>query len=531
MSRALASWLVAAIAAVAAPAALAQDGGRPKDERPKKDDRPNIVLVVTDDQTLEMLNDETMPETLNRIGGQGTTFTNAIATTPLCCPSRASMITGEYGHNNGVLDNKYRLLNKKRNVLPTWLKRDGYKTIHIGRYLNGYERVARARTRPAPGWQQWHSLIKPRRYYGYTLSVNGGTVDYPNAPENYLTTVLTQRAVDMINRFGPNRRPFYLQFDHFAPHTSGGEENGGGCVGAAIPGPQDENAFDGEPLPRPPSFNEDDMSDKPSFMQSMPPLTPDQIDNIQRRYRCALGSLREVDRSIVAIDEALAAVGEEEETIVIFTSDNGYYYGEHRIPSSKSFGYEEAVDVPLLIRTPEDFFPEREPSLVTEPVANIDIAPTILSFAEADTCKKPDGHRCRTMDGRSLVPLLRRRKENYPSERALLVELEREGGASPGEDGLSGICAYQGVQVPGYRYVEHTEAVDPATAACVPTDQRELYDLTADPYELSSQATQVTSLLPPSELQTELADRLNRLRNCAGIRGRDDDVRNQPFCE
>jgi arylsulfatase A-like enzyme len=531
VSRGLAATLALALGLLASPLAHAAPKDRPKD-KPKEEDQPNIVLMVTDDQTLEMLNNETMPETLRLIGGQGTTFNNAIATTPLCCPSRASMITGQYGHNNGVLENRYRLLNKKRNVLPSWLKRSNYTTIHVGRYLNGYERVARARTRPAPGWQQWHSLIKPRRYYGYTLSVNGGTVPYPNSPEAYLTTVLTQRAVDMVERFGSKRRPFYLQYDHFAPHVSGGTENGGGCVGAAIPGPQDENAFENHPLPRPASFNEEDMSDKPTFMQSMPRLTPDQIDNMQRRYRCALGSLREVDRSVVAIDQALDAIGEKEETVFIFTSDNGYYYGEHRIPSSKNYPYQEAAHVPLLIRAPRGLLDGvRPPAKVNEPVANIDIAPTILAFAGSDSCKKPGGHRCRTMDGRSLLPLLRREKENYPDDRGLLIELDRESGFSSSEDDVSGICAYQGVHASGYRYIEHTEALDPTTSVCAPIHERELYDLTADPNELSSQATPITSTLPPSELQAELAGRLNRLRSCAGIRGRDKDVRSRPFCE
>jgi arylsulfatase A-like enzyme len=521
----LASALVATVAMGAAPLAEA------KPERAAEEERPNIVLVVTDDQTMQMLNEKTMPETLRLLGRGGTTFTNAIATTPLCCPSRASMLTGQYGHNNGVLDNKYRLLNKKRNVLPIWLRRSGYRTIHVGRYLNGYERVAKARTRPAPGWDQWHSLIKPRRYYGFTLSVNGGTVPYAMAPENYLTSVLSDRAVEMVERFGPKRRPFYMQFDHLAPHTSGGEENGGGCLGAAIPGPEDEDVFADEPLPRPPSFNEEDVSDKPSFIRNLSRLDEDQIENIERRYRCALGSLRAVDRSVAAIDEALDEIGEREETAVIFTSDNGYYYGEHRIPSSKNYPYAEAVEVPLLIRAPADSLKgERQPREVSEPVANIDIAPTILGLAETDSCKKPDNHRCRTMDGRSLLPLLRGELGRFPNDRGLAIELERGNGVSVEDDG-SGTCAYQGVQVPGYRYIEHTAALDPSTGVCVPADERELYDLTADPFELTSQATQVSSLLEPSPLQLELAARLDRLRSCAGIRGRDRKVRGQPYCE
>jgi N-acetylglucosamine-6-sulfatase len=496
----------------------------------KLEELPNIVTVVTDDQTLEMLNDRTMPETLSRIAGEGTTFTNAVATTPLCCPSRASMITGQYGHNHGVLDNKYRLLNKKRNVLPIWLRQSGYTTIHVGRYLNGYERVAKARTRPAPGWDQWHSLIKPRRYYGYTLSVNGGTVPYPNAPENYLTTVLTDRAVEMVNRYGPKSKPFYLQFDHLAPHTSGGEENGGGCLGAAIPGPQDEDAFQNAGLPRTPSFDEQDIDDKPSFIRNLPRLGTEQVENMERRYRCALASLREVDRSVAEIDEALRAVGEKKRTVFIFLSDNGYFYGEHRIPNAKSYPYAEAYRLPFLIRAPRKYLDGPAASEISAPVANIDLAPTILAFAQSDACKKPEQHRCRTMDGRSLVGLLSGDDTRFPEDRGLVLELNRGRGV-PVEGEGGGSCAYQGLYSTSHLYVEHTAAFDAALGSCVPIDEKELYDLTADPYQLTSQATQTSSLLPPSALQVELATKLNRLRSCAGIRGRDDDIEGRPFCE
>ena len=527
MSRPLAALFVFLLAAlVVAPASGADKPPR----KQKLDELPNIVMVVTDDQTLAMLNDRTMPETLTRLGGEGTTFTDAVATTPLCCPSRAAMLTGQYGHNNGVLDNKYRLLAKKRNILPVWLERSGYTTIHVGRYLNGYERVAKARTRPAPGWSQWHSLIKPRRYYGYTLSVNGGTRPYTNAPEDYLTSVLTERSVQMINRFGPQSKPFYLQLDHLAPHTSGGEENGGKCVGSAIPGPQDEDVFDDEELPQPPSFNEEDNSDKPSFIRSLPQIEEDQIETLRKRYRCALGSLREVDRSIAAIDDALQAVGEKNRTVFIFLSDNGYYYGEHRIPFSKNYAYAEAYRIPLLIRAPRKYLDGPPATTISEPVANIDLAPTILDFAQTDACKKRGGHRCRVMDGRSLVPLLSDHQGQFPNDRGIAIELERSGGVSVEQDG-NGTCAYQGIYAPNELYVEHTAALDPSIGTCVPIDERELYDLNGDPFQLSNTATQSSSLLPPSELQLGLAERLSKLRDCAGIDGRDRHQEGRPFCE
>jgi hypothetical protein len=182
------------------------------------------------------------------------------------------------------------------------------------------------------------------------------------------------------------------------------------------------------------------------------------------------------------------------------------------------------------MRAPRKYLDGPPAPTISEPVANIDIAPTILDFAQSDSCKKPGGHRCRTMDGRSLLPLLSSRLGQFPNDRGITIELERSGGVSVDEGG-TGTCSYQGIYAPNELYVEHTAALDPATGTCIAIDERELYDLNGDPYQLNNVATQSSSLLPPSELQLGLAERLGRLKSCAGIEGRDKHQDGRPFCE
>ena len=169
------------VAVVAAPAAA---------RSPTK--QPNIVVITTDDQTLASLSAATMPNTLESIGAGGTEFTNAVVTTPLCCPSRATLLTGQYAHNHRTLANNpgYEDLRDKRNTLPVWLHRAGYVTAHVGKYLNGYKAAADRPRDVAPGWDQWHTVLDPRkyvRYYGYKLAVTGELTRVGSKPRDYIT--------------------------------------------------------------------------------------------------------------------------------------------------------------------------------------------------------------------------------------------------------------------------------------------------------------------------------------------------------
>src|SRR5918995_5042326 len=165
--------------------------------------RPNVVLIQTDDQAASTLRRETMPNVLDRVAARGTSFTDAIVTTPLCCPSRASLLTGQYAHNHGVLRNDYRQLREKGNTLPAWLRRSGYRTIHVGKFLNVYRKARGPETRPAPGWDVWQTVQEPNTYYDYELSVNGKEVRFGSSDGEYLTDVLSRKAARLVRRNAP----------------------------------------------------------------------------------------------------------------------------------------------------------------------------------------------------------------------------------------------------------------------------------------------------------------------------------------
>jgi len=397
--RYLAIVLLLAVAAVTAPTGTAA-ATRPE--------RPNIVVIETDDQTLAMLNERTMPNVMRLFGKRGTTFTDFV-NEPLCCPSRAGLITGQYPHNNGVLSNDpgYDLLDAKDNTLPVWLRRAGYRTGLVGKFLNHYARFAG--TQPAPGFDYWFSLLRVR-YFNTPVSINGrrrrlgGTRGHA-----YLTNALRRRAIGFARR-SADREPFFLWLAELAPHLGGGPHPPECPDAGAIPAPRDAGTLADEPLPSPPSFDEADVSDKPSFIADLPLLSAEQKQTMTGRYRCALESLPAVDRGVARLAQALRARGELRRTVLIFTSDNGYLYGEHRM-SRKANPYEEAIHLPLMIRIPRYLLGgATPPSTIGLPVAGIDLAPTILDLAEAEPCRLKDD--CRVVDGRSLLPLLRDHASN-----------------------------------------------------------------------------------------------------------------------
>jgi N-acetylglucosamine-6-sulfatase len=511
--------------AVVLAGALSSASGRSAAAQQK---RPNIVVIVTDDQTLASFGSATMPATVGLMRRGGTEFGDAVVTTPLCCPSRATLLTGQYAHNHGTLSNTpgYAALRDKANTLPVWLRRAGYVTAHVGKYLNRYRASVDDPAEVPPGWDEWHTVIDPARryvrYYGYRLAENGEVKRVGKRPRDYITRVINRRAANVVREFAPRREPLYLQVDHRAPHTEDGVDSGGPCGGLVPPDPRDATAFATAPLPRPPSFDEEDVSDKPSFIRHLPRLDPTTVATIEQRYRCALASLLAVDRGVGQVVAELRRAKELENTVLVFTSDNGFFFGEHRIPEQKARPYEEALRVPLLIRVPARYLGATAVPEVTAPVANIDLAPTILDLAGADPCRS--ARRCRVMDGRSLIGLIQGRA-GWPEERAIGVEFD----AGP-RARRTLVCRYQGVRVADSFYVRHAAAADPATGACEPIDEVERYDLAADPYQLEN-IHPPDPAVPEPVAEAQLRERLERLRDCAGIAGRDPRQSGRPFCE
>ncbi len=444
-------------------------------ERAAAADRPNVVVIETDDQTQESM--KVMQNVNSLIGAQGATFANSFVNYSLCCPSRSTFLTGQYAHNHGVWSNispdggfdRFEALHAHNN-LAVWLRHAGYYTALIGKYLNEYENKPPV----PPGWSEWHAVAPdPYRPYDYTTNDNGELTRHGERPRDYEQDVLTRKAVDLVQRRAPKSQPFFLWLTYSAPHSGGPYTDPNpptNCDDAPKPPPRYAHAFDSEPLPRPPNFDEPDVSDKPAAIRKRPRLNNSAIVYIERNYRCELESLLAVDDGVKKVVDALQASGELDNTLLVYTSDNGFFHGEHRIAQGKMRIYEESIRVPLEMRGPG--IPK---GVTIDPLAiNADLAPTIVDAADA--------HAGLTMDGRSLLPVTQ--DPGIEHGRQLLIE----------QPGLAAIRTHR------YIYAEYKNG------------ERELYDLKRDPFELHSRHKDPAY----ASIEAELAARLDHLRSCAG---------------
>jgi arylsulfatase A-like enzyme len=353
--------------------------------------RPNIVLVVTDD--LDVPTALEMPRLPDLISNQGLSFTRAYAAQSLCTPSRASLLTGQYSHNHGVVDNeppRYGFPAFRRHEpqsLAPWLKAVGYRTALVGKYLNGYAAGATEAYVP-PGWDEWHghlTYIEDGRYYNYWMNHNGSVTRYGSEPEDYSTDVETKLALEFVKASAGRPEPLFLLLAPQAPHTPSRYTDRHGAD------------FRYSQAPRTAAFNLGNVADKPSWVRQLPLLSSADIDFADNLQRSRLRTLRAVEDQIQQVLTALDETGRLANTYVLFTSDNGLLMGQHRAVVKKGNAYEESIAVPLVVRGPgvpagtsTDAF-----------VQTIDLAPTLLELAGAPP---PD-----SIDGRSLVPFLRGR--------------------------------------------------------------------------------------------------------------------------
>jgi arylsulfatase A-like enzyme len=313
-------------------------------------------------------------------------FDNAFATTAVCSPSRASLYTGQYRHHHGVLGNGDILLSRDESTLPVWLSQAGYATALFGKYLNGNHKIV---PRVPPGWNEWQTFVEDggendggRVYYDYTLNQNGVLETYGRTPADYSTDLLRDRALDYIG--GHANVPFFVVYAPFAPHAP------------ATPAPRHAGRFAGLPPWRPPNFCEPDVSRKPLWLQFMRRIAvPAGIAKTDALRIQQLESLLAVDEAVGAIEQRLERLGLADQTLVVFTSDNGLLWREHWW-LSKFAAYEESIRVPLVLR-----YPAGLPRVGRSDVLalNIDLAPTFVEVAGA--APPPD------FDGRSLLAALR----------------------------------------------------------------------------------------------------------------------------
>ncbi len=462
-----------------------------------------MVLIVIDDATRSMITPESMPFATRELADRGSSFEDFVAVSPLCCPSRANLLTGQYGHNNGVLKNNYGELENKGRILPRWLQNAGYNTIHVGKYLNNFTKALDPPTAVPAGWDEWFTTLN-NNYYDYEVSDNGKLVEFGSEPDDYLTRVLNRKAVEMASEYAEDERPFYMQIDHYAPHLSP-KRDGSKCEKGTIPDPDDIAGVDDWPTPDSGNRNEADITDKPWFIRRLERLSKGSLRLADERFRCATASLPAVDRGLKKLFESLAEAGELDDTAFFFTSDNGFFFGEHRIPKKKEFPYEENLRMPLLVKLPERMRPQ--PRTIPELTATIDVAPTILALAEGEPCTEKG--KCRDLDGRSLLPLLERGGERrWPADRTLLVELDQ---TPSGRQKRARPCSYVGVRTKNSIFVQHRAAAAPGTR-CMPTRATEHYDLDKDPRQLDN----LTASGSERGRERALRKRLRELQGCAG---------------
>jgi N-acetylglucosamine-6-sulfatase len=436
---------------------------------------------------------------------QGVSFARYYASEPLCCPSRAALLTGRYAHNNSVENNggrhrgfeAFKRHDYHSNV-AVWLERAGYDTIHVGKFLNGYESQPPT---PPPGWRDWQTLASDSsdaHYYGYTINSNGkisrpyGDSTYkhrdprscrgrPSHSCKYVTDVLTQKAVQALGAV-PRRQPFYLQIDYTAPHV-----DKHGPFGPEPP-TRYSGGLPGVRAPRVPGFNEANMSDKPAFLRGAPRLSKQQIAGITQTRKLRLESERAVDDGVGRLIERLARLGRLNNTYVLLTSDNGWFQGEHRLAQGKFLAYEPSTHLPLLIRGPG--IPKGHVS--QQLAANVDLTPTFLQIAHARAS--------RSFDGRGLLEFAKHPQRNL--QRAILLESFTRGMSLQPQRGPGGAppAAYEGIRVGPYKYIKY---------AFGPT---ELYNLVSDPFELRSLAQDPRY----RNVRLWLSAHLKRLEKCKG---------------
>lgn len=458
---------------------------------------PNIIVIQTDD--LEAHGIERMTKLDSLITRQGIRFANAFVTTPLCGPSRASLFSGAYAHTHGMVSNgppfggfeTWFRLGRDSSTLAVWLKAAGYRTSLVGKYLNNYPATAPSQTYIPPGWDEWIGLMLDRRaeLELYTLNENGTLHEYRgNQPDGYQTDVLATRATDFIRRAESNdAQPFFLYVGVSAPHVP------------ARPAARHDGVLGRLQLPKGASFNEDDVSDKPGYVQRTRQFTTEQIEQMDEDYTDRQLTLLAVDDLVENIVRTLDQAGELANTFIVFTSDNGIFQGEHR-QTGKSAAYDEAIRVTMIVRGPGVPAGRTMDHLV----ANIDLAPTFLALARAP---EQAG-----VEGRSLLPLF---SASPPASSAWRRELVIEYlGGSGGAESEEGVVRAQGSQAQLVRGLPDYSALRTETQTYVEyvNDEKEFYDLVRDGQQLDN----LMQLGGDPALVAQLHARLATLRNCHG---------------
>jgi arylsulfatase A-like enzyme len=426
--------------------------------------KPNFVFILTDDMRKDDL--KYMPKTRALLGTQGMQFEDAFVSNPLCCPSRATIMRGQYAHNTGVWGNSdgpnsgwqgYKNHGNEQDNIATRLHDAGYNTGLFGKYFNTYDLTA-----VPPGWDDWFATSSGDGVFNYYVNDNGTRAFFGKSESDYVTDVLSRETQSFLDASVGEGKPFFAYVAPKPPHEP------------ATPAPRNANAFDGEKAPRLPSFNESAVSDKPPSVRSLPLLSPTQIAQIDTLHERRVESLQSVDELVEAVLNKLQNVGALDNTYVVFTSDNGYHHGEHRIIFSKGKPYEESIRMPLIVRGPN----VQAGTTTDKLTLNTDFLPTFTDLAGVTTPEY--------VDGRSLRPILEGSATTTWRTAILLESRSSIYGIRTSDD---------------RKYIEYGGAF------------KELYNLKTDPYELNNSYA-------ANSAPADLATRLQALKGCDGAKCR-----------
>lgn len=447
--------------------------------RPKG--RPNVVFILADDLSLNLV--QFMPHVL-KMQKDGVTFANYFVTDSLCCPSRSAIFTGRYAHDTGIFTNEgddggyvaFRDKGHEAVTFATALSAAGYRTSMLGKYLNGYFPIKHP---AAPGWSFWAVAGNGYGGFNYNLKQNDKIVHYGAAAADYLTDEVSELGVRFIKQSA--QQPFLIETATFAPHAP------------YTPAPRDANAFPGLKAPRTPAYDAAPDANAPKWQRNKRSLAAAQMASIDRDFRRRAQSVLAIDAMIGDLQAAVASIGQEKNTYFVFSSDNGYHMGEHRLMPGKMTAYDTDIHVPLIVTGPGVI----AGSAAEEIVENIDLCPTFTELAGA--VAPPNS------DGRSLVMLFRGQKV---SDWRTATLVEHHGPTQDRTDpDLPGVHSgnppsYSAIRTHTDLYVEYE------------TGEREYHDLVSDPYELQN-----TFLSRSPEQMAALSAAVNAIRNCHNAKG------------
>jgi N-acetylglucosamine-6-sulfatase len=469
----------AALLATTCTAASQEESAAPSPAQPR---RPNIVMVLVDDMRWDEMRVAGHPfvdtPNMDRLAREGARFTNAFATTPLCSPSRASFLTGQYAHTNGIVDNTARPSHSLR-VFPLALQRAGYRTAFFGKWHMGND------DSPRPGFDHWVAMPGQGEAIDPSLNVDGKRVH----ATGYTTDLLT----DYVERFmdGPSDRPFLVYLAHKAIHPNVIQRDDGSVVpipgqpGGFVAADRHRGRYAGRTMPRRPTAFKPPLG-KPALLRQidgLPPLGPKTATS-DEEVRGRLEMLLGVDDSLGRIVAALERKGVLDNTMIVFTSDHGYFYGEHGLNEERRLAYEEAIRIPLVVRYPPLAMAG---STLPEMVLSIDVAPTLLEAAGLDADAG--------IQGRSLVPVLKQQAREWRA--SFLIEYFTDT-VYPRIRNMGYVAA----RTARHKYIDYYEL----------QGSDELYDLENDPYEQTNIIDRADARETLQQMQRELLRLLEQTR-------------------